>query len=124
MSEEIFKNESPKKDTFFLISLGLVLLFTFMSVGVDVDQYLQHVELKIPSWYFIIIFTVDLLMIVSVVLMYHYRKIGVFAYPILMGMHFYFHMYYLDTFLYNDVMALFLFVFSLLAIIPKWQFFK
>lgn len=124
MSEEFFKNESPKKGAFFLIVLGFVLLFTLMSIGVDVDQYLQHNELKIPSWYFIIIFVVDVLMILSILLIFFYRKIGVFLYPILMGSHFYFHMYYLDTFLYNDVMALFLFVFSLLAIIPKWQFFK
>lgn len=124
MADENFKNESPRKGTFFLITLGFVLLFTLMSTGVDVDQYLQHKELKIPSWYFLIIFAVDILMVVAILLMFYYRKAGVFAYPVLMGLHFYFHMYYLDTFLYNDVMALFLYVFSLLAIIPKWQFYK
>ncbi len=120
----MFENETPKKDIFFKICIGLLALFSIMSFGVDVDQFLQHKELKIPDWYFFIIFPVDVLMMVSLLLIFFYKKVGVYAFPVLMGLHFYFHMYYLDTFLYNDVMALFMYVFTLLAIIPKWQFFR
>ena len=125
MERNEFANESPKKDLGFILSIIALLLFTIMGIGVDIDQYLQQSDLKIPEWYFYIIFSVDVLIILSLLLIYFYRKIGVILFPLLVGVHFYSHIYYLDTFLYTDVTSLFLFTgIGLLAFIPKWQFFK
>jgi len=115
----------PKKGWGFILALASLLLFTIMGMGIDIDEYLQHEYLNIPRWYFYVIFTIDALMIISLVLMFFYRKIGMFAFPVLLVLHFLMHNYYLSTFLYTDVTNLFLFTgFGMLAIIPKWKFFK
>ncbi|VXC03713.1 MULTISPECIES: hypothetical protein [Chryseobacterium] len=115
----------PKKGWGFILALASLLLFTVMGMGIDIDEYLQHEYLNIPRWYFYVIFTIDALMIISLVLMFFYRKMGMFAFPVLLVLHFLMHNYYLSTFLYTDVTNLFLFTgFGMLAIIPKWKFFK
>ncbi len=120
-----FANENPKKDLGFLLSLAALLLFTLMGIGIDYDEFLQKDEINIPNFYFLLIFFVDFLMIVGLALIYFYRKIGVFLFPIAVVLHFMTHNYYLSTFLYTDVTNLFLYIsIGLLAIIPKWQFFK
>lgn len=125
MENNYFKEESPKKGTLFIVALVAMLLFAIMSLGIDVDEFLQFQGKDIPTWYFYLIFGVDVLIVLSVILIYFYRKIGIIIFPIASLAHFFFHLYYLDTFLYSDVTSLFLFVgIGLLAIIPKWQFFK
>ena len=120
-----FKNEDPKKDMGFILSLGAILLFSLMGIGIDTDEFLQRVELHIPGHYFFLIFGVDLLMILGIVLIFFYRKVGVFLFPLAVLTHYILHSYYLNTFLYTDVTNLFLFIsVGLLAFIPKWQFFK
>lgn len=115
----------PKKGLGFILALASLLLFTVMGMGIDIDEYLQHEYLNIPRWYFYVIFTIDALMAISLILMFFYRKIGMFAFPVLLVLHFLMHNYYLSTFLYTDVTNLFLFTgFGMLAIIPKWKFFK
>lgn len=115
----------PKKGWGFILALASLLLFTVMGLGIDIDEFLQHEYLNIPRWYFYVIFTIDALMMISLVLMFFYRKMGMFAFPILLVLHFLMHNYYLSTFLYTDVTNLFLFTgFGMLAIIPKWKFFK
>lgn len=122
---ENFANESPKKDFGFILSLAALLLFSLMGIGIDADEFTQHHEMNIPIWYFYMIFCVDLLMIASLFMIYFYRKIGVFLFPIAVVLHFLLHNYYLSTFLYTDVTNMFLYVgIGLLAIIPKWKFFK
>ena len=122
---EEFKDESPKKDIGFILSLCALLLFSLMGIGIDADEYLQRAELNIPGNYFFLIFGVDLLMITGIALIFFYRKIGVFIFPIAVLAHYLLHNYYLSTFLYTDVTNLFLYVsVGLLAFIPKWQFFK
>ena len=124
MNEE-FANESPKKDLGFILSLAALLLFTLMGAGIDADEFLQKSDLNIPTFYFVFIFGVDLLMIVGLILIYFYRKIGIYLFPAALVMHFMLHNYYLSTFLYTDVTNLFIFItVGLLAFIPKWQFFK
>ena len=124
MHEE-FSNESPKKDLGFILSLAALLLFTLMGIGIDSDEYVQQNDLNIPGFYFILIFLIDLLMIVGLILIFFYRKIGVYLFPAAVVLHFFFHNYYLSTFLYTDVTNLFIFIsVGLLAFIPKWQFFK
>lgn len=120
-----FANESPKKDMGFKLSLAALLLFTLMGVGIDYDEFLQREDLNIPSFYFMLIFTVDLLMVIGLILIYMYRKIGIFLFPIALFTHFLLHSFYLSTFLYTDVTNLFLFIsVGLLAFIPKYKFFR
>ena len=124
MNEE-FSNESPKKDLGFFLSLAALLLFTLMGVGIDYDEYLQQNDLNIPGFYFMLIFFIDLLMLLGLVFIFFYRKIGIFLFPAAVVLHFFLHNFYLSTFLYTDVTNLFIFIsVGLLAFIPKWQFFK
>jgi hypothetical protein len=125
MEEYSYFDEDPKKGWGFILAFAALLLFTVMGFGIDLDEYLQHDYLNIPRGYFFIIFTIDALMVISLVLMFFYRKIGIFSFPTLLIMHFFMHSYYLSTFLYTDVTNLFLFTgFGMLAIIPKWKFFR
>lgn len=123
--EYSYFDEDPKKGWGFILALASLLLFTFMGVGLDFDEYLQHETLNIPSGYFYFIFSIDILMIAGIVLMFFYRKIGIILFPMMLVLHFFMHNYYLSTFLYSDVTNLFLFTgFGMLAIIPKWKFFR
>lgn len=125
MEENYFGTETKRLTTGFVLALVAMLLFTLMGVGVDVDQYLQHEDLNIPGWYFGLIFSVDALLVVAILLIFLYRKVGVLMYPVLVLAHFLLHLYYLDTFLYTDVMNLFVyFGAGLLVVIPRWNFFK
>ncbi|MCQ4034311.1 hypothetical protein [Kaistella montana] len=120
-----FANENPKKDLGFILSLCALVLFSIMGIGIDADEFLQKKDLNIPEWYFYMIFFVDFLMILGIVLIFYYRKIGIFIFPVAVLMHYLMHNYYLSTFLYTDVTNLFLYItVGLLAFIPKWQFFK
>ncbi|UFK97281.1 hypothetical protein [Kaistella faecalis] len=124
MNEE-FSSESPKKDLGFILSLAALLLFTLMGVGIDYDEYLQQKDLNIPGFYFMLIFFIDLLMLMGLVFIFFYRKIGIFLFPAAVVLHFFLHNFYLSTFLYTDVTNLFIYIsVGLLAFIPKWQFFK
>jgi len=123
--EYSYFDEDPKKGIGFILALVALLLFTMMGVGLDFDEYLQHETLNIPSGYFYFIFSIDVLMVAGIVLMYFYRKIGIVLFPVMLVLHFFMHNYYLSTFLYSDVTNLFLFTgFGMLAIIPKWKFFR
>jgi len=125
MEEYSYFDKDPKKGWGFILALASLALFTIMGLGIDYDEYSQHDYLNIPEWYFYIIFTIDILMALTLVLIFFYRKIGVFMFPALLVLHFFMHNYYLSTFLYTDVTNLFLFVgFGMLVIIPKWKFFK
>lgn len=123
--EYSYFDEDPKKGIGFILALVALLLFTMMGVGLDFDEYLQHESLNIPLGYFYLIFSIDILMIAGIVLIYFYRKIGIVLFPVMLVLHFFMHNYYLSTFLYSDVTNLFLFTgFGMLAIIPKWKFFR
>lgn len=125
MEEYTYFDEDPKKGWGFVLAFAALMLFTIMGMGIDVDEYIQHEFLEIPRWYFYIIFSIDVLMMLGLVLMFFYKKIGIFMFPALLVLHFFMHNYYLSTFLYTDVTNLFLFTgFGMLAIIPKWKFFK
>ncbi|HCA07186.1 hypothetical protein [Chryseobacterium sp.] len=125
MEEYSYFEEDPKKGWGFILAFAALMLFTIMGLGIDVDEYLQHEYLQIPRWYFFVIFSIDFLMMIGLVLMFFYRKVGIIMFPALLVLHFFMHNYYLSTFLYTDVTNLFLFTgFGMLAIIPKWKFFR
>lgn len=124
MEEDYFKNE-PRQDTPFYVMLGALLVITILSVGIDVTQYSQHSDLQIPSWYFYIIFGIDLLIILGLYGILKFRKWGVYLYPAAVLFHFMAHEYYLSTFLYSDVTNLFVYVsLGLFVFIPKWKYFN
>lgn len=126
MDDSYFRGETQKRrGTMLLAALVLMLLSAFMGMGIDVDQYLQHREIKIPGWYFYLIFAVDVIIFVAALLIYLYRKVGVFLFPVGMLMHFFFHLYFLNTFVYSDLLAIFFYSsLCLLAVIPQWKFFR
>lgn len=122
---EEFQNETRERGTGFILALVALLLFSLMGAGIDTDEFLQRADVNIPDFYFLLIFIVDALMIVGLVLIFLYRKAGVFLFPAAVLLHYMLHNYYLSTFLYTDVTNLFLFVaIGLVAFIPKWKFFK
>lgn len=124
MEQDYFANESPQKGIGFWIAISLMILFSLMALGVDYEQYVQHTFLKIPEWYFYIVFGINFLVLLSIVLIIMYRKIGVYLFPIAVFANIYYHLYYLDEFLYFNVQNLFLIFLALVVIIPKWKFFK
>ena len=123
--DESFFDKSPAKTTSFYAAIAVLSFFSLLSIGVDITEYNQHKEINIPIDFSYIILGIDFLIILSIVSIYFYKKIGVFAFPLLVFVHFYLHQYYLSTLLYADIFNLFAFVgLGLLAIIPKWNFFK
>lgn len=124
MENNYFDN-SPVKTLSFYVTIVLLVFFWILSVGIDDTEFLQHQEISIPAWFSYVLLSIDALAIVCVILIYMYRKIGVFLYPILIAIHLFMHEFYLSTLLYSDVFNLFIFIgVGLLAIIPKWKFFK
>ncbi|ADQ81187.1 hypothetical protein J5295_09345 [Riemerella anatipestifer] len=125
MEDRNYFNDEPKKTNSFYIAIGILAIFTLMGLGIDIDEFSQHESINIPTWYFYLIFGVDLLALVGLFLIVLFRKIGVFLFPLAVIAHFILHQFYLSTFLYTDVTNLFLYVgLGLLMIIPKWQYFK
>ena len=123
--DESFFDKSPAKTTSFYAAIAVLSFFSLLSIWVDITEYNQHKEINIPIDFSYIILGIDFLIILSIVAIYFYKKIGVFAFPLLVFVHFYLHQYYLSTLLYADIINLFAFVgLGLLAIIPKWNFFK
>lgn len=111
------------------LAFTAALVFTFIiatfSINIDFTEFSQRNEINIPTWYFYLIFLVDLVMIAGLVLIYFYRKIGVYAFPLAVFVHFLAHNYYLSSFLYFDLFLLFLyFCLILVAVVPRWQFYK
>ena len=111
------------------LAFTAALVFTFiiatLSINIDITEFSQRHEIHIPTWYFYLIFFVDAVMVVSLLLIYFYRKLGVFAFPLAVFAHFLAHTYYLSSFLYFDLFLLFLyFSLILVAVIPRWSFYK
>lgn len=120
-----FAGESPNKDFGFILAIAALMLFSVMGIGIDFDEFSQHQEINIPRGYFYFIFLVDLVMITSLIFIFFYRKIAAYTFPAAVVTHFLAHNFFLSTFLYTDVTNMFLYTgIGLLAIIPKWQFFK
>ena len=118
-------DKSYKNNKFFYWIIIFLFFHFLFSIGIDWSQYSQHLDLNIPSWYFYIVFAVDILAILSLVLIAMYKKAGVFLFPLFILAHFTVHHMFLSTFLYFDVSVLFFFIgLGLLEIIPRWNQFK
>ncbi|MDY3548461.1 hypothetical protein PG291_07595 [Riemerella anatipestifer] len=125
MEDKHYFADEPKKTNSFYIAIGILAVFTLMGLGIDIDEFSQHESINIPTWYFYLIFSVDVLALLGLLLITLFRKIGIFMFPLAVVVHFILHQFYLSTFLYTDVTNLFLYVgLGLLMIIPKWSYFK
>lgn len=123
--EDNYFDKNPEKTTFFYVAIFFMVALFFLGIGVDLTEYSQKTDINIPVWYFYLIFAVDIIGLLSIVGIYFYRKIGVILFPVAILFHFYLHEFYLSTMLYSDLFTLFSYVaLGLLAIIPKWNFFK
>lgn len=124
MDDNYFQDE-PKITTTFYVAIGALALFTLMGLGLDGDEFLQRESLNIPDWYFFVVFSVDILALLSLLGIAFFRKFAIFTFPVFVLLHFYIHQFYLSTFLYTDVTNMFLFItLGLFTIIPKWKYFK
>lgn len=124
MAEQYF-GKTEKKSTFLYVAVALMLICAFLSVNTDLAEYAQHKILAIPQWFFGIIFTLDLLLLAAVAGILFFRKIAVISIPVLVMIHFLLHNFYLSTLLYSDLNILFMYLSAgLLAVIPRWQYFR
>lgn len=113
------------KSTAFIFALVLPFIISTITLNFDVTAFYQRNEIEIPTWFFVIIFLIDFAIVASLGLIYFYRKIGVYIFPIAVSLHFILHNYYLSSFLYFDILMLFLFfLLILMAVIPRWPNFK
>lgn len=123
--EENYFGESSKKTKGFIIALIIMLLSIGLSVNTDLAQFSEHEQVNIPLWFFYIIFGLDLLMIACVGLIYYYRKIGVFLFPVIVFGHLLMNSFYLSTVRYSDFNLLFVYFMAILFVtIPRWKYFK
>ncbi len=124
MSENYFGKVEPKTKGFY-IALSLVALAFLFSINTDLQFLSQSDEVHIPVAFLWIIFVIDILVLLMIALMMMFRKAGVILYPFLVLLHFLLHNFYLSTFLYFDLNALFFyFVVGLFVVIPRWKYFK
>ena len=124
MNEDYF-GKTEKKSTFLYIAVAVMLQCAGLSINTDLAEFSQPAEINIPKWFFVVIFSVDALIIAAILLVLTYRKAAVIAIPVLVLLHFILHQYYLSTMLYSDLNLLFFYVLAgLLAVIPRWQYFK
>ncbi len=122
MNEENSGVTSTKSWT-FVAALVLMLILVGLSINTDLQHYVS--DDNVPMWFFYGLFFVDVLMVLSLLLIYFYKKIGVSLLPITVGIHYIMHNYYLSTTLYSDLNLLFVFVgIGLFVIIPRWKFYK
>lgn len=113
-----------KKSTSLIIAVASMVLCFILSANTDFAKFSDYQELRIPLWFFYIIFSVDILIVVSLVLLLLYRKLGIFGTVIFGFLHFVFNIYYLNVTLYADLFFLFTFCVGLFSIIPRWKYFK
>lgn len=119
--EYYFSNERKHTPGFY-ISLGLVFLFMLMRFGIEVDEFVQRKDISLPDWFFYLQLLIDIESIASLILVILFKKIGVFGFIIGVLFHFFSNLFWLSTFLYTDIMILFLFSgLSMVFIIPKWK---
>lgn len=109
----------------YYIIFGLILLVFLLSINTDLQQYSQHRLVHIPAGFFYFTFGIDFLVLVSWILILFFRKVGVILFPVFILIHFGLHNYFLSTYLYSDITALFLFIgIGLMAAIPRWNILK
>jgi len=123
------ENTTPEtyigKSKGFIFALVFTLITSTFTMNIDVTEFAQRQQIHIPSWYFFVIFAIDILTVSSLALIFFYRKLGAYLFPISIFIHFLLHNFFLSSFLYFDLFSLFLyFALVLIVVIPRWNFFK
>lgn len=124
MEENYFGNNTQKTPAFY-IAIGIILVFFGLMLNTDLAQFSQHKDTGIPGWFFNVLFPVDFIIIASVVLIFFYRKIGAYLFPVFALVHHVLYEFYLSTTLLSGLHLLFVYVgVGLLVVIPRWKAFK
>ena len=123
--EETVQNKKLKRTKYFYIALALLFLAFLLSANTDLGHFSSRNYTGVPIEFFYIIFSVDFLVIFSMVLIYLYKKAGAILFPMFILIHFMLYNFYLSTTLLSDLNVLFVyFAAGLLVIIPRWNEFK
>ena len=114
-----------RRSKYFYIALVLLVLSLVLSFNTDLAQFTLHEKNGIPIEFFWIIFSVDALILFSLLLIYFYKKAGAIFFPVMVFLHFMLHNFYLSTSLLADLNVLFVyFAAGLLVIVPRWKNFR
>lgn len=117
--------ETSKKTKGFVWALVFIALAFVLSINLDLAKFSEQVDLQIPAWFNYVVLLLDALVIVGLVLIYMYRKIGVYMVPVMVLLHYTLHQFYMSVMLYSDLFTLFVFCAAgLFVVIPRWNFFK
>lgn len=117
--------ETSKKTKGFIWALVLIFLAYILTINLDLAKFSEQQDLQIPAWFNYSILALDALVILGLVLIYFYKKIGVYLVPAVIVFHYVFHQYYMEVMLYSDLFTLFVFSSAgLFVIVPRWKFFK
>ncbi len=117
--------KTTSRSKYFYIALVLLIFSLVLSFNTDLAQFTLHEKNGIPIEFFWIIFSVDALILFSLLLIYFYKKAGAILFPVLVFLHFMLHNFYLSTSLLADLNVLFVyFAAGLLVIVPRWKDFR
>jgi hypothetical protein len=123
--EKQYFEEVEKKSKSFYFAIILTLVLYLLMLNTDLAQYSEHKETGVPSWFIAVVFGVDICIILALMLVLFYKKIGVFSFPIFVMVHHLLYEFYLSTTLLSGLHLLFVFLtVGLLVIIPRWKFYK
>ena len=123
--EENKQNAYIGKSKSFTLALVFTLIMSSFSINFDITSVIQKDNLEIPNWYLIVLAILDFSIVASIIAIYFYRKIGVYVLPIAIFIHFLLQNQFMNSFLYFDLFILFLyFSVILIAVVPRWPFFK
>ena len=123
--ENQYFGEVKKRSLSFYLALAITFIFYILMLNTDMAQYSQHHETGVPSWFISVLFGVDAIILVSLILVYFFKKIGVYLLPLLVMVHHLLYEFYISTTLLAGLHLLFVFLTAgLLVIIPRWKLFK
>ncbi|WP_124641586.1 MULTISPECIES: hypothetical protein [Amniculibacterium] len=123
--ENQYFGEVKKRSLSFYLALAITFIFYILMLNTDMAQYSQHHETGVPSWFISVLFGVDAIILVSLILVYFFKKIGVYLLPLFVMVHHLLYEFYLSTTLLAGLHLLFVFLTAgLLVIIPRWKLFK
>lgn len=115
-------DRSYKNNKDYYIIFAIILLVYLLSINTDAQQFAQHDLINIPEGFFFFTFGADILAVICWFLIIFFRKVGIILFPVMVLIHFGLHNYFLSTYLYSDITALFLYIgLGLMAVIPRWS---
>jgi ABC-type xylose transport system permease subunit len=124
MENQYFETVTKRSKSFYFAIILTFVLFLLM-LNTDLAQYSQHLDTKVPTWFVQLLLVIDVAILGCLALVYFYRKIGVYLFPVLVLLHHLLYEFYLSTTLLAGLHLLFVFLTAgLLVIIPRWKSYK